>query len=151
MGKTKKLDESTAEDGTDDKTVYQEKIKFLSPISQPLASRKLTKKLYKVIKKANKQKQLRKGVREIQKFIRKGENGLVILAGDTNPIEVICHMPLVCEEKGMPYCYTPSKEDLGAALGSVRPTCMVMVKPHDDYRELYDECSAALSELPLPV
>lgn len=35
---------------------------------------------------------------------------LVILAGDTNPIEVICHMPLVCEEKGMPYCYTPSKE-----------------------------------------
>lgn len=51
MGKTKKLDESTAEDGTDDKATYQEKIRFLSAISQPLASRKLTKKLYKVIKK----------------------------------------------------------------------------------------------------
>ena len=21
-----------------------------------------------------------------------------------------CHMPLVCEEEGLPYCYTPSKE-----------------------------------------
>ena len=34
----------------------------------------------------------------------------VIIAGDTTPIEVICHMPLVCEESNTPYCYTPSKE-----------------------------------------
>jgi len=35
---------------------------------------------------------------------------LVILAGDTNPIDVISHMPVVCEDKSIPYCYTPSKE-----------------------------------------
>jgi len=34
----------------------------------------------------------------------------VILAGDTNPIDVICHMPVLCEEKEIPYCYVPSKE-----------------------------------------
>ena len=35
---------------------------------------------------------------------------IIVLAGDINPIDVICHMPLVCEEKDIPYCYTPSKE-----------------------------------------
>ena len=35
---------------------------------------------------------------------------IVIVAGDTSPIDVICHMPLVCEEKDIPYCYVPSKE-----------------------------------------
>ena len=35
---------------------------------------------------------------------------LVIFAGDTSPVEVICHMPAVCEQKSIPYCYTPSKE-----------------------------------------
>ena len=35
---------------------------------------------------------------------------LVIFAGDTSPVEVICHMPCVCEEKGIKYCYIPSKE-----------------------------------------
>lgn len=35
---------------------------------------------------------------------------IVILAGDVSPVDVICHMPLVCEEEGLPYCYTPSKE-----------------------------------------
>ena len=37
-------------------------------------------------------------------------NRVIVIAGDTSPIEVVCHMPLVCEEGGIPYCYTPSKE-----------------------------------------
>ncbi len=35
---------------------------------------------------------------------------LVIFAGDTSPIDVVSHMPVVCEEGSLPYCYTPSKE-----------------------------------------
>jgi len=37
-------------------------------------------------------------------------DSIVILAGDTRPIEVICHLPVICEENGLPYCYVPSKE-----------------------------------------
>ncbi|CAG2251741.1 H/ACA ribonucleoprotein complex subunit 2-like protein [Mytilus edulis] len=143
--------EDEAGDGGDSKEIWQEKIKYQSSISQPLAPRKLTKRIYKAVKKASKQKQLRKGVREVQKFIRKGEKGIVILAGDVSPVDVICHMPLVCEEEGLPYCYTPSKEDLGTACGSKRQTCMVMIKPNDEYRQLYDECYEQVKELPLPI
>ena len=39
-----------------------------------------------------------------------GCGSIVILAGDTRPIEVIAHLPVICEESGIPYCYVPSKE-----------------------------------------
>ncbi|XP_058403463.1 H/ACA ribonucleoprotein complex subunit 2 isoform X2 [Diceros bicornis minor] len=54
---------------------YHELLVNLNPIAQPLASRRLTRKLYKCIKKAVKQKQIRRGVKEVQKFINKGEKG----------------------------------------------------------------------------
>lgn len=65
----------------------------LSPIAQPLAQKKLVKKLHKTIKKgktfvecsfeihelisvaASKQRQVKRGVKEVVKGIRKGEKG----------------------------------------------------------------------------
>jgi len=153
MGKEKK-EKRKSEAGAEDEesgASWEELLTRIGPIANPLASKKLSKKLYKCIKKAHKQKQIRKGVREVQKFLRKGEKGLVIFAGDTSPIEVICHLPGVCEDDDIPYCYTPSRDDLGLACGSKRPTCTVLIKPHEDYQDLYDECSAGLKELPTPL
>ena len=42
-------------------------------------------------------------------------------------------------------------QDLGAACGSRRPTCMVMVKQHDDYTDLYDECADDVKGMPMPI
>ena len=95
--------------------------------------------------------QIRKGVREVQKFVRKGEKGIIVFAGDTSPIDVLSHMPIVCEEKSIPYCYTPSKEFLGAACGSRRPTCMVMIKKNEEYADIYDQCMEEVEGLAMPV
>lgn len=133
---------------------YDELLRFLSPISKPLASKKLTKKLYKLVRKSSKEKGVvRRGIRESMKFIRKGETGLVVLAGDVSPIDVASHVPFVCEEKKIPYCYTPSKQELGEALGSKRPTCMTLIKCGEDgtVKELYDDCFGKVKELPLPI
>lgn len=153
MGKEKKEKRKSVVEEEEDNVADQwdEQVSRVGPIANPLASKKLAKKLYKVIKKAQAQKQLRKGIREVQKFVRKGEKGILVLAGDTSPVEVICHMPLVCEESDIPYCYTPSKGDLGGACGSRRPTCMVLIKPHDDYQELFDTCKKSVKGLPLPL
>ncbi|XP_043841445.1 H/ACA ribonucleoprotein complex subunit 2 [Dromiciops gliroides] len=130
---------------------YEEMLANLNPIAQPLASRRLTRKLYKCIKKAVKQKQIRRGVKEVQKFLNKGEKGIMVLAGDTLPIEVYCHLPIMCEDLSMPYAYVPSKTDLGAAAGSKRPTCVIMIKPHEDYQSTYDECLEEVESLPVPL
>lgn len=130
---------------------YQELIANVNPIAQPLASKKLSKKLYKCVKKAAKVKNIRRGVKEVQKFINKGEKGIVVLAGDTLPIDVYCHLPVMCEDRNLPYAYIPSKVDLGSSAGSKRPTCVILIKPHEDYQDAYDEVLEEVSSLPKPL
>ncbi|XP_018424732.1 PREDICTED: H/ACA ribonucleoprotein complex subunit 2 [Nanorana parkeri] len=141
-------DEEEAE--TAPEQTHEETPTVLNPIAQPLAGRKLTKRLYKCIKKAIKHKNIRRGVKEVQKFINKGEKGIVVLAGDTLPIEVYCHVPVMCEDRGIPYAYIPSKSDLGAAAGSKRPTCVILIKPNSEYEDSYNECMEEVQALPLP-
>ncbi|XP_016134122.1 H/ACA ribonucleoprotein complex subunit 2-like protein [Sinocyclocheilus grahami] len=150
MTKVKKEKTVEEETGGTEKS-YQELIANVNPIANPLASRKLSKKLYKCVKKAAKIKQIRRGVKEVQKFLNKGEKGIVVLAGDTLPIEVYCHLPIMCEDRNLPYAYVPSKVDLGSSAGSKRPTCVIMVKPHDEYKEAYDECLEEVTSLPKPI
>ncbi|XP_077360907.1 H/ACA ribonucleoprotein complex subunit 2-like protein [Festucalex cinctus] len=130
---------------------YEELVANVNAIARPLATRKLSKKLYKCVKKASKGKNIRRGVKEVQKFIGKGEKGIVLLAGDTLPIEVYCHLPIMCEDKNLPYAYVPSKVDLGASTGSKRPTCVIMIKPHEDYQEAYNECLEEVTNMPKPL
>ncbi|XP_071480666.1 H/ACA ribonucleoprotein complex subunit 2-like protein [Diadema antillarum] len=147
--------QSASDEQSDDKQTaelsYDELVSRVSPIANPMASRKLTKKLYKVIKKASKVKMVRRGVKEVQKFLRKGEKGFVVFAGDVTPIEVMCHLPAVCEDLDLPYAYVPSKSDLGAASGAKRATCCILVKSHADYTDSYKECLSLVKALPPPI
>ncbi|KAF8913905.1 50S ribosomal protein L30e-like protein [Gymnopilus junonius] len=123
--------------------------------------KKLVKKLHKTIKKASKARQVKRGVKEVVKGIRKGEKGLLILAADINPIDIISHLPVMSEEAQIPYVFVSSKEELGHASSTKRPTSCVMVCPDqkrrakkkegeekdDDYRELYEECYKEVEKL----
>lgn len=75
--KAQELPEPTTEKGE-----YEELCAFVNPIAQPLAGRKVAKKLYKLIKKAAKEKNhLRQGIHDVHKALRRGETGLIVLAG----------------------------------------------------------------------
>ncbi|KAI9018422.1 50S ribosomal protein L30e-like protein [Hyaloraphidium curvatum] len=127
---------------------YESRLKALSPIAQPLASKKLTKRLLKVVKKAAKSKNVRRGVKEVVKGLRKGAKGIVVIAGDISPIDVITHVPILCEEADVPYCYVPSKEDLGQAGSTKRPTSCIMVVPaKGEADEGYLECIAEVKAI----
>ncbi|XP_034949953.1 H/ACA ribonucleoprotein complex subunit 2-like protein [Chelonus insularis] len=131
---------------------YEEKLQNCNSIAMPMAPKKLTKKIYKCIKKASKQKSyLRNGLKDVQKHLRKGETGIVIFAGDVYPIEIMCHLPIVCEDKEIPYCYVPSKQDIGTAMGVKRGSLMVLIKEHPDYKDLYDEIKEAVRFLASPL
>jgi len=130
---------------------YEEALKYVTPIAKPMASRKLTKKVYKCIRKASKDKKLVfRGIKSVLKAIKKGEKGIVIFAGDTEPVEIICHLPLVCEEVDLPYCYVPSKAALGAACGSRKHTCCLFVKSAESFQEVFDDCKVGIKKLPSP-
>jgi H/ACA ribonucleoprotein complex subunit 2 len=121
----------------------------LSKISTPLAGKKLTKKLHKLVKKAAKAKLVKRGVKEVVKALKKGNKGLCIIAGDISPIDVISHLPILCEEADISYIYVPSKQDLGTAGGTKRPTSCILVtlggKDFDE-QDLYDELVKEVDE-----
>lgn len=82
------------------------------------------------------------------------------MAGDITPMDVLTHIPLLAEEAGNAYIFVPSKELLGHASSTKRPTSCVMVCPGmtnkknskpvegaEDYSEAYDEVVAEVKEL----
>lgn len=119
--------------GSDEKTAaagktYEERVQAVNIIAKPLANKKSTKKAHKLVKKAASAKRIRRGVKEVVKGLRKGEGGLCILAGDIYPLDVYSYLPILLEEKNVPYLFVPSKQDLGAAACTKRPTSVVLVK-----------------------
>ena len=58
-----------------------------------------------------------------------GLRRLCVIAGDISPIDVITHVPMLCEEANVPYIYVHSKEELGAAGQTKRPTSCMLVLP----------------------
>ncbi|KAI9558643.1 hypothetical protein GHT06_015431 [Daphnia sinensis] len=141
--------ETSQVEGKSDKSSYDELLNHVSIIAKPMASRKLTKRIYKLLKKAAPHKgYVRNGLKDVQRRIRLGEKGLVVFAGDVTPVDIMCHMPAVCEEKNIPYIYTPSRLELGHSLGLKRTSLMVLVKEHPDYQSSYDELAAEIKALP---
>ena len=107
--------------------------------------------IYKCIKKGTKHKGVvSNGLKDVQARIRKGDKGIVIFAGDVTPIDVMCHLPAVCEEKSLPYVYTPSRKDIGAAMGVKRGSLMVLIREHEDFKDVYDEVKKEIEALPMP-
>jgi outer membrane biosynthesis protein TonB len=58
------------------------------------------------------------------------------MAEDVQPEEIIIHIPMLCEERGIPYAYVPSKKDLGAAVGIAVGTSSVAVEEAGGANEL---------------
>jgi len=56
-------------------------------------------------------------------------SGIVVLAADISPHDVISHIPVLCEDHNIPYVYLTSRAELGAAGSTKRPTSVVMVTP----------------------
>ncbi|KXG49163.1 Ribosomal protein L7Ae/L30e/S12e/Gadd45 [Penicillium griseofulvum] len=112
----------------------------LVPFANPLVEDKQAKKVLKSVKKAAVNKSLKRGVKEVVKALRKSPvpaanapigvpSGVVVLAADISPMDVISHIPVLCEDHGIPYVFVTSRAELGASAATKRPTSVVMVTP----------------------
>ena len=92
----------------------------LSERAKPLADSDLTRSLFDLCEKCNSMKKLKKGANEAGKSLNRDLAELVILAADADPLEIILHLPLLCEDKSVPYIFVPSMAELGQACGTSR-------------------------------
>ena len=60
-----------------------------------------------------KHKNVKRGVKEVGKSIRKGAKGICVFAADVSPVDVLSHLPVQCENNAIPYIYIRSRLMLG--------------------------------------
>jgi U4/U6 small nuclear ribonucleoprotein SNU13 len=86
----------------------------------PISDEALTQKLLDIVQQCSHYRQLKKGANEATKTLNRGTAELIVLAADTSPLAILLHLPLLCEDKNVPYVYVPSKAALGRACGVSR-------------------------------
>ena len=82
----------------------------VNPKAYPLAEQALTTKILQLVQQAANYKQLRKGANEATKTLNRGQSEFVVLAADSEPLEILLHIPLLCEDKNVPYVFVRSKQ-----------------------------------------
>ncbi len=107
----------------------------------------LTDKTYQIVELAKESGKIRKGTNEVTKLVERGEAQLVVMAEDVQPEEILAHMPLLCEEKGIPYAYVPSKQELGVASGLGKATASIAVLDAGKAKPMMDDLVNKLRSL----
>ncbi len=96
-----------------------------------LADAALSQQILDLIQQAAHYKQLRKGANEATKTLNRGISEFIVMAADTEPIEILLHLPLLCEDKNVPYVFVPSKSALGRACGVSRAVISASVTTNE--------------------
>ena len=73
-----------------------------NPKAFPLADAQLCITILDVIQQAANYKQLKKGANEATKTLNRGIAEMIVMAADAEPLEILLHLPLLCEDKARP-------------------------------------------------
>eukprot|EP00045_Choanoeca_perplexa_P022163 m.8643 g.8643 ORF g.8643 m.8643 type:complete len:128 (+) comp9231_c0_seq1:209-592(+) len=121
----------------------------VNPKAYPLADSALTKQILDLVKQASDYKQLKKGANEATKTLNRGISEFIIMAADTEPLEILLHLPLLCEDKNVPYVFVRSKQALGRACGVSRPviSASVTVNESSQLKTQIDAIKLAIEKL----
>jgi len=98
-----------------------------------------TDKVLEAIEVAKATGKIRKGTNEVTKAIERSEAKLVAIAKDVTPPEIVMHLPLLSEEKGIVAVEVPTREDLGASAGLDVPTTAVAIVQEGEAKKLIKE------------
>ncbi len=107
----------------------------------------LSNKAYEVLQVARDSGKIKKGTNETTKAIERGVAKFVVIAEDVEPPEVVAHLPLLCEEKKIPYIFVPNKNQLGSSSGIEVPAASVAITESGSASDLIKEISGQLDSL----
>eukprot|EP00818_Percolomonas_sp_WS_P010206 CAMPEP_0117442078 /NCGR_PEP_ID=MMETSP0759-20121206/3964_1 /TAXON_ID=63605 /ORGANISM="Percolomonas cosmopolitus, Strain WS" /LENGTH=130 /DNA_ID=CAMNT_0005233951 /DNA_START=147 /DNA_END=539 /DNA_ORIENTATION=- len=106
------------------------------PKAYPLAPDDLTVTILDLIQKAYQYKSVKRGANEVTKALNKGKARVVVLSADATPLEILLHIPLLCEDKNVPYIFVPSRSALGRACGLSREVIAACLLVNDRNKSL---------------
>ncbi|MDH5794348.1 MAG: 50S ribosomal protein L7Ae [Candidatus Bathyarchaeota archaeon] len=110
-------------------------------------SKEIADAAYEALQISSKTGIVRKGTNETTKAIERAQAKLVVIAEDVDPPEVVAHLPLLCEERKIPYIFVPSKEKIGNAVGIDVPAASVCIVKEGDAAGLVREIVARIEQM----
>ncbi|KAJ2158985.1 RNA binding protein snu13 [Coemansia sp. RSA 552] len=121
----------------------------VNPKAFPLADATLSKSILDLVQQASHYKQLKKGANEATKTLNRGISEFIVMAADTEPLEILLHLPLLCEDKNVPYVFVPSKTALGRACGVSRSviSCSVTTNEGSDLKPQIQTIKSQIEKL----
>jgi U4/U6 small nuclear ribonucleoprotein SNU13 len=125
--KKKKEEESSDENEKEKKSEDENEEEKEDERIFPKADKALQKEIFSLITKASQLKQIKKGANEATKTLNRGISDLIIIAADAKPLEIVLHLPLLCEDKNVPYVFVESQKLLGRSCGVSRPVIAVSI------------------------
>ncbi len=99
------------------------------------------------VKRAKETGKIKKGTNEATKAVERTHAKLVVIAEDVQPEEIVMHLPILCDEKKIPYIFVPSKKALGEAAGLQVPASAVAIVDPGQGKDIVDEVAKRASEL----
>ncbi|XP_057581781.1 NHP2-like protein 1 [Hippopotamus amphibius kiboko] len=114
----------------------------VDPKAHPLAGSHLTERSCSY-------KPLRKEASEATKTLSRGISEFIVMAADAQPLEIILHLPLLCEDKNMPYVFVRSRQALGRACGVSGPViaCSVTIKEGSQLKQQIQSVQQSIERL----
>merc|ERR1712176_519281 len=136
----------THQDKQKTRTMVDEKV---NPKAYPLADAKLTQTILDIVQQACNYKQLKKGANEATKTLNRSIAEFVVMAADTEPLEILLHLPLLAEDKNVPYVFVPSKQALGRACGVSRSviSCSITTNEGSQLKSQIESTKLAIEKL----
>ncbi len=101
--------------------------------------KELAERTYEALEIARSTGKVRKGTNEVTKYVERGQAKLVVIAEDVEPEEIVAHLPVLCEERDIPYTYVPSKLELGRVSGLEVTSAAACVVNAGKAKELIDD------------
>ena len=92
-------------------------------------------------------KKVRRGTNEITKVVERKQAKLVVIAEDVSPPEVVAHLPVLCDERDVPFIYVPRKDELGKAAGLSVPTAAAAIVDEGEGKKLLSDVVSKISEI----
>lgn len=71
---------------------------------------------------------VKSGIREVVKLIEKKKAKIVLIANDTDPIEVVLFLPSLCKKMGVSYAIFDTRKRLGAIVRRNSAVCLALTE-----------------------
>ena len=109
--------------------------------------RELSDVAYEALQVARDTGKISRGTNEATKAVERGVAALVYIAEDVEPPEVVAHLPILCEERQIPFIFVPSRYRLGEATGLDVGAASACIVDPGNASELVKEICAKLESL----